>query len=55
MKYCEDCKERYNLKIKAFQLFNEVCDICGKKTVTVYYDEGEPLQLNDYKKYVNCS
>ena len=38
-KLCKECQEKENLKEIAFQLFNEICDICGKKTITVFYSD----------------
>ena len=46
MKYCKECQEKENLKEIAFQLFNEICDICGKKTITVFYSDQKKEDIN---------
>ena len=39
MEYCEKCKEKHDLKETAFKVFNRTCNICGRKTVTIYYSK----------------
>lgn len=40
MQYCTTCAEQYDLEQRAFQLFYQNCEICGKKCTTVHFDPG---------------
>ena len=38
MLYCKDCQEKNGLPERAFQLFYETCELCGKLCTTCFFD-----------------
>ena len=69
MKYCNECKEKYGLNDRTFQLFNTKCEICNKLTYVnfctetkiengyVHFKKVEQKEINNKRiqEIVDCS